>query len=389
MAGNLTLVWVIQSTNQVEQRLYRKIDSGVEELIETLNATVTTYEDVGVLAAVSATVEYRVVSVGIYRGEETLQSSPVQTFTKTTIPPLTEAFVFGTADANVAITSVEPFYLEVKPINDPENLTVVNSVDVDGVHTVNHTVVTDIYSTELSLHNKNEPNKYAAMNISSSVGEVYAWSDFDWGDQPIGITFNKAGLTSVPNYKPKTTNLDDLFKDTPSLINDPRLAGWNVSDVTSMNSLFENSAYVGHENGGIEVWNVSAVTSMNRFAANSPNFNLNLSNWCVSGILTEPTDFKTGSGLVEENLPTWGTCPVQDVVVSIEGSAGVGVTETSQLTYTTDPVITAKTVKWNSENPNIATVSPTGLLTGVAVGRVMITVLINGRFSDIVEMTVS
>lgn len=389
MAGNLTLVWAIQSTNQVEQRLYRKIDSGVEELIETLNATATTYEDVGVLAGVNATVEYRVVSVGIYRGEETLQSSPVQTFTKTTIPELTEAFVFRTLDADVVITSAEPFYLKVNSLNEPEKSTVVNSVDVGGVHTLNHTVITDIYSTELSLYNKNEPNKYVAMDITSNVGEVYTWSNFDWGNQPIGITFNKAGLAAVPNYKPKTTNLDGLFKDTPNLINDPRLAGWNVSDVTSMNSLFENSGYVGHENGGIEVWDVSAVISMNRFAANSPNFNLNLSNWCVSGIPAEPTDFKTGSGLVEENLPTWGTCPVQDVVVSIEGSAAVGVTGTSQLTYTTDPVITAKTVKWNSEDPNIATVSPTGLLTGVAVGHVMVTVLINGRFSDIVEITVS
>jgi len=38
-------------------------------------------------------------------------------------------------------------------------------------------------------------------------------------------------------------------------------------------------------------------------------FNKNLTEWCVTNITSEPTDFATSSILTEANKPVWGTCP--------------------------------------------------------------------------------
>jgi uncharacterized protein (TIGR02145 family) len=38
-------------------------------------------------------------------------------------------------------------------------------------------------------------------------------------------------------------------------------------------------------------------------------FNQDISNWCVTNIVSEPTDFSDNSPLTESNKPIWGTCP--------------------------------------------------------------------------------
>ena len=42
-------------------------------------------------------------------------------------------------------------------------------------------------------------------------------------------------------------------------------------------------------------------------------FNQNISNWCVTNIASEPTQFSTESPLIESNKPVWGTCPTASV----------------------------------------------------------------------------
>ena len=43
------------------------------------------------------------------------------------------------------------------------------------------------------------------------------------------------------------------------------------------------------------------------------SFNQNISNWCVTNIASEPTEFSTDSPLSESNKPVWGTCPTASV----------------------------------------------------------------------------
>ena len=117
-------------------------------------------------------------------------------------------------------------------------------------------------------------------------------------------------------------------------------------------------------------------------------FDQDLSGWCVSKNYYEPDFWNTNGIISPEHQPTWGTCPVQNVTVSIVDPGTIAVDATTTLTYTTDPEITAKTVVWTSENIAVATVDNLGVVTGVSAGNAMISVLINGRFSDITEVVV-
>jgi len=71
----------------------------------------------------------------------------------------------------------------------------------------------------------------------------------------------------------------------------------------------------------VENWDVGNVKSMTgMFAGAGAAYNINLSNWCVSGITEEPKyfDVVTDNGLKEEvtgtiTKPVWGTCPVSTV----------------------------------------------------------------------------
>jgi hypothetical protein len=42
-------------------------------------------------------------------------------------------------------------------------------------------------------------------------------------------------------------------------------------------------------------------------------FNQDISNWCVTNIASEPSDFSTDSPLSESNKPVWGTCPTAGI----------------------------------------------------------------------------
>lgn len=59
--------------------------------------------------------------------------------------------------------------------------------------------------------------------------------------------------------------------------------------------------------------------------------------------------------------------------ISIEGTASINVSQSTQLTATVTPAKADQTVTWVSSNPVLATVTATGLVTGVAAGRVSIT----------------
>jgi hypothetical protein len=51
---------------------------------------------------------------------------------------------------------------------------------------------------------------------------------------------------------------------------------------------------------------------INMFAQSS-SFNVDLSGWCVTNILSEPSYFSYNSPLIESNKPIWGTCPSLEI----------------------------------------------------------------------------
>ena len=73
-------------------------------------------------------------------------------------------------------------------------------------------------------------------------------------------------------------DISGLFKDT---IFNQDISGWNVSNVTNMDSLFENNKVF---NQSLNNWNTSNVTSMNSVFQGAINFNQSLENWDTSNV---------------------------------------------------------------------------------------------------------
>jgi len=64
---------------------------------------------------------------------------------------------------------------------------------------------------------------------------------------------------------------------------------------------------------------------MNYMFQGNTGFSQDLSDWCVVKVTTKPESFDDNSGLTNEQLPIWGTCP-SDHNSGGSGGGGAGST---------------------------------------------------------------
>ena len=92
-------------------------------------------------------------------------------------------------------------------------------------------------------------------------------------------------LTSVPDYIPSTvTSMKSMFSLTGSTTNsvfNGDISGWDVSNVTNMNSVFVYATSFNRDIGG---WDVSSVTDMGFMFSGASSFNGDISGWDVSSV---------------------------------------------------------------------------------------------------------
>ena len=149
------------------------------------------------------------------------------------------------------------------------------------------------------------------------------------------------------------TNMQSMFNESVFFNGD--IGSWDVSSVTNMGTMFRNAQYFNQDlnswdvsnvtemysmfvvalrfNGNVSSWDVSNVgsgsntpgTLMSMFQQ-ATDFNQDLSGWCVTNYTSEPDGFSSMSALTEANKPIWGTCP--------KNSYGIDVTASSNADYT-------------------------------------------------------
>jgi plastocyanin len=62
------------------------------------------------------------------------------------------------------------------------------------------------------------------------------------------------------------------------------------------------------------------------------SFNQDLTGWCVTNLLSEPTDFALCSELTNANKPIWGTCPTSSSTTGASYSLDVTASNSSDYT---------------------------------------------------------
>ncbi|MEY0577529.1 Ig-like domain-containing protein [Providencia manganoxydans] len=110
----------------------------------------------------------------------------------------------------------------------------------------------------------------------------------------------------------------------------------------------------------------------------------------VKEIVTYSLELKLADGTTFQVVEDGNAIPVTAVVVAPK-TASVEVGKTVQLSNTITPTnATNKTVSWKSSDAGKATVTPNGLVTGVAAGKVTITATTaDGGLTDTSEVTVT
>ena len=98
----------------------------------------------------------------------------------------------------------------------------------------------------------------------------------------MGYAFAQSpNLLSVPENVPSTvTNMQSMFAGD-SKLNDPNISKWNVSNVSSMNSMFSGATLF---NQSLNSWDVSKVSDMAGMLGGT-SFNQPLNNWVTSNLV--------------------------------------------------------------------------------------------------------
>ena len=116
-----------------------------------------------------------------------------------------------------------------------------------------------------------------------------------------GAFHTAENLTEIPNKLPDTvTDISYLFKKTTKF-NNKKIIYWDVSNITTMKGMFEESI---NFNQNIGNWITTNVTDMSYMFKESEKFNQDISNWDVSNV-TDMTSMFEESLRFNQDISNW------------------------------------------------------------------------------------
>ena len=164
-----------------------------------------------------------------------------------------------------------------------------NQITPENAETSCTTGITDMAALFKDQVNFNGDISHWDVSAVSSMSQLF------WGASAFNGNISGWDVANV-------ADMSGLFLDATSF-NQP-LNDWDVSGVGSMNSMFTRAAAFNQE---LSAWDVSAVTDMNNMFNTAAAFSQDLSLWVLPNISAQPQNFASGSGLLPEQLPFWGS----------------------------------------------------------------------------------
>ncbi len=150
---------------------------------------------------------------------------------------------------------------------------------------------------------------YTAWDVSNVTNMENMFSGADAFNQSI----DKWNTSSVTNMR-SMFSLADLFNSSINTqqvtVGGVTYTAWDVSSVTTMYRMFEDSIAFG---SNIVDWDVSSVTNMERMFRDAESFNQNISSWDVSNVTNMRKMFYSVSSF-NQNLSSWSVANVTNCV---------------------------------------------------------------------------
>ena len=106
------------------------------------------------------------------------------------------------------------------------------------------------------------------------------------------------------------TDMSFLFLNINVIIDNIDLSNWDVSNVTTMEGLFNNCKKFDCD---LSKWDVSNVKDMSYMFYNCGNFDCDLSNWDVSNVTNMYTMFEGCSKFKGKGLENWDVSKVESI----------------------------------------------------------------------------
>ena len=139
-------------------------------------------------------------------------------------------------------------------------------------------------------------------------------------DVPVGSFLYLSGmfsfcssLVSIPNLNnwdvSNVTSMASMFREAPNF--NGNMSSWNTSNVTDMSYMLSN---VPLFNGDISSWDVSSVTNFKWFLYNKPIWNNDLSGWNVSGATNMERMFQSCPSF-NSNISNWNVSGVTNMYI--------------------------------------------------------------------------
>ena len=125
-----------------------------------------------------------------------------------------------------------------------------------------------------------------------------------WNDSSSVATETYGSITAW-EFEPILTDFSGLFYRETSPLNtfDEDLSLWDVSNVTTMSSMFEGCASF---NSGLSLWDVSTVTLMSSMFKGCSGFNQDINNWGTKiSSVTDMSSMFEGCSIFDNNLSSW------------------------------------------------------------------------------------
>jgi surface protein len=195
--------------------------------------------------------------------------------------------------------------------------------NTDTITAWNQAEVTHTYASSgtytISIDGECKGFEFDGAGDVLKILSVASWGDFELignnGRQFRGCTnLDLTSVTDVLNFG-TCTNCEYMFESYQfATINN--IDSWDVSNVTSMTFMFNNSAF----NQSLNSWDVSSVTNMSNMFESATSFNGNITSWDVSSVITMNNMFFSASAF-NQNIGSWNTSNVTTMVNMFNGAS--------------------------------------------------------------------
>jgi surface protein len=158
----------------------------------------------------------------------------------------------------------------------------------------------------------------ANSNSRTYLTNVNQWGTTAWTAMDSAF-FNCTNLnisaTDVPNLA-NATSLQFMFSTCIALNGPANIGTWNVSTITNMSAMFNNTSAF---NQNISGWDVSKVSNMNGMFQGAIAFNQNIGSWNTAAV-TNMSSMFNGATAFNQAIGTWNTAAVTNMSNMFNGA---------------------------------------------------------------------